>query len=71
MGMNFFINNSVLFFSLRCYQSNREIHIYTSLDINNIYYKSHDRELSRDDTERSVIKMKPCPTEREIKREKL
>lgn len=32
---------------------------------------SHDRELSRDDTVRSVIKIKPCPTEKEIKREKL
>lgn len=63
MGMGFFfINNSV-------YYQSRDTYIYIH-DLILIAF-SYDRELSRDDTERSVIKIKPCPTENEIKREKL
>lgn len=63
MGMGFF------FLSTTACIISREIHIYIH-DLILIAF-SHDRELSRDDTVRSVIKIKPCPTENEIKREKL
>lgn len=51
------------------YYQSRDTYIYIH-DLILIAF-SYDRELSRDDTERSVIKIKPCPTENEIKREKL
>lgn len=51
------------------YYQSRDTYIYIH-DLILIAF-SHDRELSRDDTVRSVIKIKPCPTEKEIKREKL
>lgn len=64
MGMGFFINNSV-------YYQSRDTYIYIYIYDLILIAFSHDRELSRDDTVRSVIKIKPCPTEKEIKREKL
>lgn len=65
MGMGFFfINNSV-------YYQSRDTYIYIYIHDLILIAFSHDRELSRDDTVRSVIKIKPCPTEKDIKREKL
>lgn len=64
MGMGFFLSTTACIIS-------REIHIYIYIHDLILIAFSHDRELSRDDTVRSVIKIKPCPTEKEIKREKL
>lgn len=64
MGMGFFLSTTACIIS-------REIHIYIYIYDLILIAFSHDRELSRDDTVRSVIKIKPCPTEKEIKREKL
>lgn len=61
MGMGFFYQQQ------RVLSVERYIYIYDLI----LIAFSHDRELSRDDTVRSVIKIKPCPTEKEIKREKL
>lgn len=63
MGMGFFLSTTACI--------SREIHIYIYIHDLILIAFSHDRELSRDDTVRSVIKIKPCPTEKEIKREKL